>query len=191
MLKLALFLFDSPAPSRLTFQRRRNCWRPGERRKTWWRPGGSSPAGSWAWRSSWHWSTARTSLPSEKWSEILKNSIEMNFSIKKNLCIGPLHNCWNMHDLGLEFAEIFVTGNQLHLVRLLKGSLRGVIDSPYRWWGESPTKVLLTKKTSILQMQRVTNSRYRWCGESPLWPIQSVANSAHGRYREWIAVTEM
>ncbi len=109
-----------------------------------------------------------------------KNTIEwiVNFFLKR--CIGPLHNYWNMCDLGFKFADILVIGNRLPGFGLLIRPTRGVTGSlyggrrlldlfiSYRICGESATPGIADARSrsfvrsSGMHMAHTGMNRNRW-----------------------------
>ncbi len=53
--------------------------------------------------------------------------------------------------------------------RLAVSVIRRVVNSAYRWYGESPTPRIIelgSRRLRLLLLRRVTDSPYRWVGES-------------------------
>ncbi len=88
--------------------------------------------------------------------------------------MSPLHYLSGRSDFGFEFAEIFVFEKRLpaatdtgsHRLRILV--IRGVANSAYQWYGESPSP-------------RITDTRSR---QLPASLICGVGESPHHRYGE-------
>ncbi len=84
--------------------------------------------------------------------------------------LSPLHYLSGRFDFGFEFSEIFIFEKLPPL-----SPIRGVADSPYRWYGESPTPritdresrlLVFLKKLSVLMIRGVVDSPHQWYGES-------------------------
>ncbi len=129
--------------------------------------------------------------------------------------MSPLHYLSGSSDFDFEFAEIFVFEND-SLLSQIRGvadyplsPIRGVSDSPYRWYGESPTPRIVESGSRRLPASLICrvsywiflkdNSLYPWYGESstprtsdtvsrqlPVSLSRRVADSAYRWYREWL-----
>ncbi len=99
--------------------------------------------------------------------------------------MSPLHYLSGRSDFGFQFAEIFIFEKGLLAItdmgscrlrvsvtrgfanRQLRVSvMRGVGDSPYHWYAESPIE-FFKRKLSVSMIPRVVDSLHQWYGESP------------------------
>ncbi len=100
----------------------------------------------------------------------------------------PLQYHSSCSDFGFELVEIFLFEKWLPAIndrgsrRLRVSVIRGVADSPYQWYAESPTPHISdtvcrrlprifesgSRRLCVSLIRRVDNSAYRWVGESTL-----------------------